>query len=176
MIKLPPNHTDFHQGKGRGTVSQRGRQVYELSKLILTKGYIPIVGKGKARWNHIHVADLSDVFLLLSEKAAQGDSNPELWGANGYILTENGEHVWTDLARQIGEEAAKLGYIRHPKEDSLSKDDALDQAGFEAVSWGLNSRGKAERARKYLGWNPSRPSIEQEVPQILKEERERLNA
>ena len=89
------------------------------------------------------------------------------------MLVENGEHTWSDLARLIASEAVKLGYISDPKEEALSKDGALEAAGFEALGWGLNSRGKAERARKYLGWKPSRPSIEAEVPKILKEERER---
>lgn len=141
---------------------------------MLTKKYIPIIGDGKARWNSIHVADLSEVFLLLAEKAAQHDKNPELWGAKGYIFTENGEHVWGDLARHIGREAARLGYIPEAKEGALGKDEALEQAGFEAVSWGLNSRGKAERARKYLGWTPKQNSIEDEAPKILKQEHERL--
>jgi len=161
-------------GKGRGPVSVRGRQLYELAKLVLQKGYIPIIGEGKARWNSVHVGDLSDVYLLLSEKAAKGDTSDELWGAKGYILTENGEHIWGDLARHVGREAARLGLIPEPREGSLGKDEAIDQAGFEAVSWGLNSRGNAERARKFLGWKPSRPSIEEEVPDTLKQENERI--
>ena len=161
-------------GKGRGPVSVRGRQVYELSKLIITKQYTPIIGDGKARWNHIHIEDLSDVYQLLVDKAVAGDASEELWGAKGYIFTERGEHVWGDLSRHVAAEAEKLGYVKGLKEGSLDKDEALKQAGFEAVSWGLNSRGKAERARKYLGWSPSRPSIEAETPNILKEEHERL--
>lgn len=165
----------YSTGKGRGPVSTRGRQTYELAKLILEKQYIPVVGQGKARWNNVHVADLSDVYLRLVEKAVTKDTSPELWGEKGYILTENGEHVWTDLAQLIAKTAAKEGYIeKDPKEGELDKDEALKQAGFEAVSWGLNSRGKAQRARKYLGWEPKEVSIEDEVPKILKEEKERL--
>ena len=146
-----------------------------MAKLITEKGFIPIVGQGKARWNNVHIEDLSDVYQLLVAKVVAKDTSDELWGSKGYILTENGEHMWSDLARSIGKEAAKLEYISSPREDALSKDEALKAAGFEAVSWGLNSRGKAERARKHLGWKPSRPSIEEEVPKILKEERERLS-
>ena len=75
----------------------------------------------------------------------------------------------------MAKEAAKQGYISDPKEDALSKDEAIKQAGFEAVSWGLNSRAKGGRARKYLGWNPSRHSIEDEVPALVKQEHERLS-
>jgi len=161
-------------GKGRGPVATRGRQVYELAKLILEKGYTPIIGEGKARWNNVHIEDLSEVYRLLVEKAVAKDTNDELWGAKGYLLTENGEHIWGDLARTVASQAAEMGYVSDPKEGSLDKDEAIQQAGFEAVSWGLNSRGKAGRARKYLGWQPVKPSIEEEVPDILKQEHEIL--
>lgn len=146
-----------------------------MAKLILNKGSVPVVGQGKARWNNVHVADLADVYLALVEKAVALDKSDELWGPKGYILTENGEHVWTDLARLVAKEAANKGYIKQdPQESDLSKDEAIEAAGFEAVSWGLNSRGKAERARQYLGWKPSRNSIEEEVPTIVEVEHSRL--
>ena len=145
-----------------------------MAQLIIERGFIPVVGEGKARWNNVHVEDLSDVYQSLVAKAVGKDTSDELWGSKGYILTENGEHKWTDLAKAMAKEAEELGYIKDPKEDALSEDEALKAAGFEAVSWGLNSRGKAERAGKYLGWKPSRCSLEDEVPKILKEEHERL--
>lgn len=163
-------------GNGRGPVSGRGRQTYELAKFILEKQYVPIIGGGKARWNNIHVADLSDVYLLLAEAAAAGKDTQGLWGGDVYYLTENGEHVWGELAKLIGKRAHALGFTGELKEDSLSKDAAIEAAGFEAVSWGWNSRGKAERARKLLGWKPSRCSIEEEVDEILKREHERLQS
>lgn len=166
--------TDTLPGNGRGPVSGRGRQVYELAKFILTKQYVPIIGPGKARWNHIHVADLADVYVLLVEAAVAGNTDRELWGAKGYILTECGEHIWGDVARKVGAEAVRLGYLKEPEEKALSKDAAIDQAGFEAVSWGLNSRGKAERANKVLGWKPTRRGIEAEIPEILQAEHARL--
>jgi nucleoside-diphosphate-sugar epimerase len=162
-------------GKGRGIFNSRSRQAYEMAKLILTAGYIPVVGKGQARWNHIHVADLTDVFVLLTEKAVSKDVDPELWGEKGYYLTENGEHLWSDLARKMGKKASELKFVKGElKEESLGKEKALEQAGFEALSWGLNSRGKAERARRLLGWKPYRPSLEDEIETILKEEKSRL--
>lgn len=164
----------MYLGNGRGPASGRGRQVYELAKFILTKQYVPIIGPGKARWNYIHVADLADVYVLLVEAAVAGNTDPQLWGAKGYTLTERGEHVWGDISRKVGAKAVELGYLKQPEEKALSKDAAIDQAGFEAVSWGLNSRGKAERAAKVLGWKPTRGSIEDEIPEILKAEKARL--
>jgi hypothetical protein len=74
----------------------------------------------------------------------------------------------------VGKKAVELGYLKDPKEQALEKEKALEQAGFEAISWGLNSRGKAERASKTLGWKPTRGSIEDEVEEILKAEHARL--
>lgn len=142
----------------------------------MTEGYTPIIGKGKARWNNIHLADLSNVYLQLVNAAVSKKLDAELWGPKGYYLTENGEHIWGDLSRSIAHKAADLGYISDPKEKGLEKDAAMEQAGFEAVSWGLNSRAKSERARKLLGWQPKEQSIEDEIPNILNQEKERLDA
>lgn len=163
-------------GNGRGPGSGRGRQIYEMAKLMLTAKYIPIIGQGKARWNSVHVHDLSDVFALLVDAAVSKNTSDKIWGSKGYILVENGEHVWSDLARQMGSEAERLGYFSKLEDRPLSKDAAIEQAGFEAVSWGLNSRCQAQRARKVLGWTPSRTSIEQELPTILRAEHQRLNS
>ena len=158
-------------------MATRSRQAYELTKLILNGKYIPVVGSGKARWNNVHVADLANLFTLLVEEAAnpKSDKESELWGSKGYYLAENGEHVWTDLAVRIGQECTKQGYTSDLEKKSLSKEAALDQAGFEAVSWGWNSRGKAERAKHLLGWKPSGPSIEAEVPNMVQEEHDLLS-
>lgn len=162
-------------GRGRGPAHQRSRQAYELAHLILTGGYIPIIGQGKARWNHVHVSDLAQVFVLLTEAAVAGKTDAELWNDKGYYLVENGEHVWTDLARSMGKKAVELGYLEGDLEEKkLEKDKAIEQAGFEAVSWGFNSRGKAERAKKLLGWQPSAPGIEETIEEILKDEKSRI--
>ncbi|KAK5125459.1 hypothetical protein LTR85_000568 [Meristemomyces frigidus] len=163
-------------GKGRGPAANRGRQVYELTKLILTGHYIPIIGSGKARWNHVHVYDLSAAFVKLVEAAAAGKTDSELWGAKGYHFTEAGEHVWGELAEAIGRKAEELDIVKKGLEKQpLGKEKAMEQAGFEAVSWGLNSRGKGERLHKVLGWKPSGPPLSEEIPEILKQEHQRLS-
>jgi nucleoside-diphosphate-sugar epimerase len=162
-------------GTGRGPVSGQGRQAYELTKLILRKGYAPIIGPGQARWDNVHVFDLSEVYSLLVDAAVQKNLDAEIWGEKGYFFTENGRHVWGDLSRQIARRAAEMGFIAQDyKEQSLTKDEAWEVAEFQALSWGLNSQGKAERARKVLGWNPKQPSLEEEIPTIIKAEKERL--
>ncbi|CAI7593783.1 unnamed protein product [Penicillium manginii] len=161
-------------GKGRGPVSQRGRQVYELAKVTLQLKKGPIIGAGQSIWNNVHVHDLSDIYASLVDAAVAGRTDPGLWGADVYYLTENGEHVWGDLAQSTAEVAAKLGYIPEGKAEPIDLESAKEYAGFESVSWGLNSRGRARRAREVLGWKPSRPSLLAELPKIVRSEWERL--
>ncbi|RAK95583.1 nucleoside-diphosphate-sugar epimerase [Aspergillus ibericus CBS 121593] len=161
-------------GRGRGPVSQRGRQAYALAKVTLQLKKGPIIGPGKAIWNNIHVHDLSDLYVLLVEAAVQGREDPELWGARAYYLTENGEHVWGELAKATAQTAVELGLISEAKAGSISLEDAKKYAGYESLSWGMNSRGRARRGSKVLGWTPSRPSLEATLPEILEDEVARL--
>lgn len=39
-----------------------------------------------------------------------------------------------------------------------------------AGSWGLNSKSHASRARKYLGWKPTSPSLKEAIPEIVTSE------
>ncbi|OOQ81596.1 nucleoside-diphosphate-sugar epimerase [Penicillium brasilianum] len=161
-------------GRGRGTCSQRGRQVYELAKVTLQLKKGPIIGAGQAIWNNIHIHDLSDVYALLVNAAVAGRNDDGIWGPKAYYLTENGEHRWGDLAKSTAEVAAKLEFIPEAKAEPIDLENAKQYAGFESLSWGMNSRGRALRARNLLGWNPSSPSLRDELPQIVKSEWERL--
>lgn len=122
----------------------------------------------------MHVHDLSDVYALLVDAAIAGRTDDGLWGAKAYYLTENGEHCWGELAKSTAEAAAKLGYIPEAKAEPIDLESAKKYAGFESLSWGMNSRGRSLRARELLGWKPYRPSLLDELPEIVKNEYQRL--
>lgn len=173
-------------------MSKRSRQAYELANLILREGGTrgaPIIGEGKARMNHVHIADLSDFYLALVQAALARSNSPNLWGANGYFFVVSGEHNWGDLSRRMTRLAAEKGFISRSSSSllgnaegdmvkgfKLDKDEAQKLAGFEALSWGLNSRARGVRARKYLAWQPKRPGIEDEsiILEILEDEQQRI--
>lgn len=161
-------------GRGRGPCSQRGRQVYELARVTLQLQKGPIIGAGRSIWNNVHVHDLSDGYALLVDAAVAGRMDDGLWGARAYYLTENGEHCWGELARATAEAATKLGYLTDATAEPIDLESAKKYAGFESLSWGMNSRGRALRARKILGWKPSRPSLLAELPEIVRSEWQRL--
>ncbi|KAJ4304948.1 hypothetical protein N0V90_000476 [Kalmusia sp. IMI 367209] len=161
-------------GPGRGPSLTRGRQVYELAKLTLERGTAPTIGAGKARWNNVHVHDLSRAFVLLVEAAVSSSADEDLWGPKGYYLTENGEHYWSELAKRIAQSAKEQGFIKEAEAEALDEETAKKVAGFESISWGLNSRGEAKRLKKLLGWAPKERSIEDEVSDIVWSEWQRL--
>ncbi|RDW84035.1 NAD(P)-binding protein [Aspergillus mulundensis] len=167
-------------GQGRGPASNRGRQVYELVSFILKEGYCPRIGKGLSRWNNVHVHDLSRLFERLVQAATDPSlqANPEVWAGRGYYFAENGEHVWGEVSTAVGQEAFKQGLVKGgpPELRDLSINEAVNSsAGFEAGSWGMNSRGVAERARKVLGWKPQERGLYDELPDIVRSEAARMN-
>lgn len=157
-------------GRGRGPGNRRSRQVYNLVKATLERGRAPQLGEGLTEWDNVNVHDLADLFVLLAEKAAAKSEDPELWGEKGYFLAENGHHVWGEVSKEIGQAAYKAGYVATPDVEPISVEDAKEAYGFEALSWGLNSKGFAKRARKLLGWKPHGESLSEVIPQIIEAE------
>jgi nucleoside-diphosphate-sugar epimerase len=156
-------------GPGRGPGNGRSRQVYELVRVTLRLGKAPQLGTGLTEWDNVHVHDLSALLVLLVQAAVANkpDVAEELWGEKGYFLAENGHHVWGMVAKQVAEAAYRAGYISSPEVETMSVDRAKEIAGFQAVTWGLNSKGFAKRARKFLGWSPKGRSLEEEIPDIV---------
>ncbi len=156
-------------GPGRGPGNTRSRQVYSLAKAALKLGKAPQLGTGLTEWDNVHVHDLSDLLVLLVEAAVgnKPDIAGELWGEKGYFLAEGGHHVWGVVAKQIAEAAYKAGYMSSPGVETVSEERAEEIAGFEALSWGLNSKGFAKRAKKFLGWSPKGRSLKDEIPDIV---------
>jgi len=161
-------------GPGRGPANQRSRQVYDLAKATLKNGQVPQIGKGLTEWDNVHVHDLSDLFVSLVEEAVAKSDSPELWGERGYFLAEHGHHVWGDLSKEIGQAAYKAGYISTPDPKPMTLDEARKTAGFQALTWGLNSKGHARRAAKFLGWKPTGATLSQSVSEIVEGEAKSL--
>ncbi len=159
-------------GPGRGPGNKRSKQVYYLAKAILEFGQTLLLGRGLTEWNNVHIHDLSDLFVLLVEAAIANkpELDSKLWGKEGYFFAENGNHVWGEVSKKLGEVAYQKGYIKEKAIKNLTHEEAFKAGGLEGFSWGLNSQGLAKRARKYLGWKPHGKSLEDEIPDIVEGE------
>jgi len=72
--------------------------------------------------------------------------------------------VWGEVSKWIAEAAKEQGFI---KTTELTPFDPNDEQG---LTWGLNSKGFAKRARKLLGWSPKGKSLKDSIPDIVASE------
>ena len=156
-------------GKGRGPDNQRSIQLPDLAKWTLKNKHGFQIGAGKAYWNSVHVADLSKLYLKLVEAAASGGGKAT-WNDQGYYFVEQGEHQWGDISKLVASAAHKQGFIHSDDVVSLSAVEIAKLHPWGAMLWGANSRCKAIRARKLLGWSPTERTIQEEVPDAVHSE------
>lgn len=156
-------------GVGRGSANKRSHQLPELARCTFERKEGVQVGVGKARWANVHVHDMSDCFLKLVEAAVEGGGRAT-WGQEGYYFTENGEHFWGALSRLVAQVAQKQGLIPSADVASVSTQEANQLTPAGALLWGANSRCRALRARKILGWSPKECTIEDVTPDAVASE------
>ncbi|CAN8101344.1 unnamed protein product [Discula destructiva] len=163
-------------GAGRGPVNTRSIQVYDLVRFALKRRFVPVIGTGRTEWDHVHVADLADLFVRLVD-AAQDETlagDKEVFGEHGYYFCEDGAFAWGDVAKWVADELVKQGFMAEPKVEVTTIEDAKKDGMFIASTWGQNSKGFAHRARKFLDWKPTRPGLKELIPEIVSLEAARL--
>jgi nucleoside-diphosphate-sugar epimerase len=156
-------------GPGRGPDNQRSLQVYEAAKTILKRrqAFLPL--KGENVWHEVHVHDLSDVFVLLGEAAANGGGKAT-WNDDGYYFAESGSFKWKSIFQDLAKVARQKGLIDSEYTSSLSADELTQLHPYSVYIWASNSRGKAIRAKKLLGWQPHGKPLKEELPDIVEGE------
>ncbi|CAF1039333.1 unnamed protein product [Rotaria magnacalcarata] len=166
VIVLPP----LIYGIGAGLFNRTSVQLPCLIRAAMKRHKTEMIGQGQATWNNVHVADLSDAYIILFNQllatygpAAEADVEvtPYLTtGREGYYFAENGKHSWQQLSEKIGEVLYKKGIVKSPEVTSFP-DDEVESSLWGKYSWyilGSQSNSKAERIRK-LGWKPHRQNI-----------------
>lgn len=145
-------------GVGSGPGHQRSIQLPLLAYETIKRGKGFYVGEGKARWPEVHVHDLSHVLLRVAEEAAKGGGSAS-WGREGYYFVEAGEFLWSDVSRALAKEGKKQGFLDSDEVDALDTAEVAKIQAYGPVVWGANSRATASRARRDLGWKPTKEGI-----------------
>jgi nucleoside-diphosphate-sugar epimerase len=111
------------------------------------------IGRGLNIWSNVHIADMADLYVLALEKAPAGS----------FYYVENGEASFGDLVRAIGRAIGLEEAQSWPAKDAIAK------WGRELAVFALgsNSRVRAGKARRELGWTPKRGSVTEWVEQEL---------
>lgn len=157
-------------GLGRGPGNNRSIQLPSATKAALKhkKGWI--IGKGKNVWNQVHVQDLSELYLLVAEAAANGGA-PATWNDQGYYFAESGgEFVWGDVLRAVAKDAHSKDLLPSAEVESVDAEQVQDFFPFGQYFVGTTSRGKAIRAKNLLGWKATQPSIYEDIPRVVDSE------
>jgi nucleoside-diphosphate-sugar epimerase len=131
-------------GAGRG-LNPQSVQVPFLAANARDKGVVQIVGRGLNVWSNVHIDDVVDLFLLALTKAPAG----------AFYFAENGEASFSDIGAAIAKRLG-LGSV-----EALPPEVAAQRWGESKAYFtlGSNSRVRAQRARRELGWAPRHASL-----------------
>jgi len=131
-------------GIGKG-LNPNSVQIPFLVSNACEQGSVQIVGAGLNIWSNVHIDDVADLYLLALMKAPAGS----------FYFAENGEASFGQIGAAI---AKRLG---QPAVESLPPEEAARRWGESKAyfSLGSNSRVRALRARRELGWSPRHSSV-----------------
>ena len=131
-------------GRGHG-LNPNSVQLPRLIALAKKHGAARHVGRGLNVWSHVHIDDLVDLYLLALDDAPAGS----------LFYAENGEASWKAMASAVGR---LLGFGSETQAWPI--EEAIREWGPSAItSYGSNSRVRALKARKMLGWAPKGPPV-----------------
>ena len=107
-------------------------------------------GPGENVWSNVHIDDLVDLYLRAIKSAPAG----------AFYYAENGENSMRELGVAISRTLGQDGTTR-----AMTLEEAAAEWGDGAAqdTMGSNSRVRAVRARKELGWAPRAPSLLAEI-------------
>jgi len=135
-------------GIGRGAKADSA-QVPWLIQTAKKHGVAKHYGPGENVWSNVHIDDLVDLYARVLKDAPAG----------AFYFVENGENSMREICSAIGR---ALGLGGTTQAMSLAEATAEWGEGPAQDTMGSNSRVRAVRARKELGWAPhARPLLDE---------------
>lgn len=64
--------------------------------------------------------------------------------------------------------------MAEPKVEATTVETVSEVGGLVAGTWGLMSKSFATRARRYLGWQPTRGGLKETIPEAVSLEAKKL--
>lgn len=143
-------------GRGIG-VESTSVQIPKLIEQAKRTGIPRHIGRGLNVWSNVHISDVVDLYLLALEHAPPGS----------LFYAENGEASMKSAVEAISRMLGLGG-----RTENWPIDEAVAVLGPGAhLTFGSNSRVRAVKARKVLGWEPKGPPLLHEIEQgIYKEQ------
>jgi len=134
-------------GAGRNSV-----QVPLLIELAKKRGNAAHAGPGENIWSNVHIDDLMPLYALAIDKAPPG----------AFYFVENGENSMREACVAINR---MLGFAGPPSAMTMQEAAAEWGEGTAEDTMASNSRVRAKRARRELGWQPKARGLIEEIEQ-----------
>lgn len=131
-------------GHGRGP-ARDSVLIAALVDQARAAGVVQRVGAGRNIWSNVHIDDVADLYILALEGTPPGT----------FCFVENGEESLAVMTDAI---ATALG-LPGPRPWDPDSPDNLWHPEFARHALGSNSRVRATRAHRLLGWSPRHHSI-----------------
>ncbi|CAE6439167.1 unnamed protein product [Rhizoctonia solani] len=149
-------------GVGDGPVKRISQQIPVMINISIKHKQAVYVGKGTNVWGNVHINDLVKLYELVLQHAisVRDGQTPRPAKFENFYFGSAGEHVWGDIAKQLGPLLHQKGKADTPEARSIT----ADEMKWPAVA--TNSRSVAERSRS-LGWNPTAKSVHETLEEDL---------
>ena len=128
-----------------GVVYGYGKGIPALLAGTAEAGTVRVFGTGEQRWTTVHVDDLAELYVRVLEQAPGGRS---------YIGVSGHNPTVRELGEALGGNVAPEG-----------PDATVERLGGFGEALLLDQQASGQRARNELGWQPSRPSLVDELRQ-----------
>ncbi|KAL2836072.1 hypothetical protein BJX68DRAFT_274708 [Aspergillus pseudodeflectus] len=141
----------------------------QYMKAMLEIGHAVVVGDGSGVWDHVHIADLAELYRLVVLNILEQEGKALPTGKKGIIFSANGRHSWLEYSQLVADACYERGLLSERKVTGLTLKEAaetlLPRLGFATNVFGKeqlkltaegfcsNERTVANVARS-IGWNP----------------------
>jgi nucleoside-diphosphate-sugar epimerase len=131
-------------GQGQG-VNRKSVQIPFLVEEARKRGLVQIVGAGLNTWSNVHIDDVVDLYLRALSGAPAG----------AFYFAANGEASFLEIGTALAKRLGLAGV------EALPVETAAERWGEARAyfTFGSNSRVRAIRARRELGWAPRHSSV-----------------
>ncbi|KAL1940279.1 hypothetical protein VTO73DRAFT_9231 [Trametes versicolor] len=155
-------------------------------RAAVINGHVAVLNEGATLWADVHITDITDMYIRMFDALLRTPEKVS-HGRAGYFIGENGEFVARENLQTIADALFAAGRISSPKLVQYSDANIGPYYGkampATVAEYGgqmiarvafANTRCKAERARRELGWAPTHTTkdmlagLPHEVEVILK--------
>jgi hypothetical protein len=159
-IICPPDI--YGPGKGLARTQSVYFPTFYAESVKLGQTFYANSGANSRSW--VHLDDLMVVYLRLVEAAVNGGNGAE-WGKQGYYFTSSQEATQFDIAVAAGKILKQHGILQNEEPRRCSIEEVYGMLshygspGIGLYMYCANSRTRADRAKKLLGYEPKAASI-----------------